>query len=1374
MTLAPVRSVRYVNLTRPTLRLSSMTSNVNETSLELDSHADTCCIGSCSLILNDYDRPVTVYGYDPGLGSQTFRTVSAVIGYTHPQTGAIYHLVVHQAIEIPHLDHHLLCPMQCRVNDVTINEVPKFLTPDPTPSTHALVCDMPDTTDDELTLPLCLRGVTSYLPVHKPSRDDWNAHIYPRIELTSEHLEWDPASTRYTEMEEALTDINGEVGGRSSYPGDPPLVINSIMSLNSPLTDITNRDTFASVLKNKVRISAVHTGHVRAKSGKSVDAQVLSQRWLISPDRAKTTVRKTTQRGVRNIMNPSMSRRYPTNDRMLRYPRLNHPLFSDTLIAGTKSKRGNKNAQVYGSSFGWCRAFPMATKGDAHDTLPLLFKRDGVPPDMIMDNSKEQLSKAFRKKLREADCHLKTIEPYSPWMNAAEMNIRELKRGSSRKMIKTQSPKRLWDHCLELEARIRSCTAHDNFSLDGEVPETVMTGHTADISSICEFEWYQWVMYNDATWSFPDPKWVLGRYLGPAIDVGSAMTAKILRITGECVPRSTLRPLTLEESKSEVMTDLRRKFDEAVAIKLGQSATEADFPVEDLTPVYDQYLPDDGIEGTADEPDLEPTPELGDNYLNADVMLPLGDSLARGRVIARKRDSDGTPIGRANDNPILDSRQYAVEFDDGQVTELTANVIAESMYAMCDENGHKVNLFNCITDNRRSEKSLSLADQKFSDSRGKTQYRRTTKGWDLCIEWKDGSTSWEKLHDFKECYPVQTAEYAVAQGIDHEPAFNWWVKHTLKKRDRIISLVDRRQTKFVKKNQKFGIDMPRNIKHALEIDRQNGNTLWADAIAKEMKNVRIAFDILPNGESAPNGYKQIRCHMIFDIKIEDFRRKARLVAGGHMTDAPKCMTYSSVVSRESVRLALTIAALNDLEVKSGDIMNAYITAPITEKVWTVLGPMFGRDAGKKAIIVRALYGLKSAGAAFRKHLADCMRHIGYVSCLADPDLWMKPEVDADGDKYYSYILCYVDDVLIADHDAMKVMNKIDKYFQLKPESVGDPDMYLGAKLRCHETANGVMAWTLSPSKYVREAVNNCVTHLKENYGGRYSLLKQAPNPFTMSYDPDTDVTEPLDPERANYFQSIIGVMRWMIEIGRIDIATEVSMLSSYLAYPREGHFEAALHIMSYLKAKHNSRLFLDPTYPDIDHSTFNDGADWKEFYGDVTEALPPNAPLPRGKEVDIRMMVDSDHAGDKSTRRSRTGYLIYVNMALIIWSSKKQPTIESSVFGAEFVAMKTGMEDLRGLRYKLRMMGVPVTGPSYVYGDNMSVIYNTSKPESTLKKKNNSICYHALRESVAMGETLTTHIPTEWNLSDLLTKVLYGQKRKNMVEGILYDVYDYN
>ena len=118
-------------------------------------------------------------------------------------------------------------------------------------------------------------------------------------------------------------------------------------------------------------------------------------------------------------------------------------------------------------------------------------------------------------------------------------------------------------------------------------------------------------------------------------------------------------------------------------------------------------------------------------------------------------------------------------------------------------------------------------------------------------------------------------------------------------------------------------------------------------------------------------------HMIFDVKMEDFRRKARLVAGGHMTEVPAAATYSSVVSRDSVRIAFTMAALNDLDVCMGDIENAYLTAPVKEKIWCVLGKEFGSDAGKRALIIRALYGLKSAGAAFRAHLADCMRHMGW-------------------------------------------------------------------------------------------------------------------------------------------------------------------------------------------------------------------------------------------------------------------------------------------------------------------------------------------------------------------------------------------------------------
>ena len=142
----------------------------------------------------------------------------------------------------------------------------------------------------------------------------------------------------------------------------------------------------------------------------------------------------------------------------------------------------------------------------------------------------------------------------------------------------------------------------------------------------------------------------------------------------------------------------------------------------------------------------------------------------------------------------------------------------------------------------------------------------------------------------------------------------------------------------------------------------------------------IAFKLLDDGEKPPPTYQEIRCHMIFDIKMEYFRRKARYVAGGHATVAPPTLTYASVVSQESVRIALTLAALNDLEVKTSDIQNAYLTAPCSEKFWTTLGSEFGPDlAGKKAIVVRALYGLKYSGASFRNHLVECMRNLGYLS-----------------------------------------------------------------------------------------------------------------------------------------------------------------------------------------------------------------------------------------------------------------------------------------------------------------------------------------------------------------------------------------------------------
>jgi hypothetical protein len=362
------------------------------------------------------------------------------------------------------------------------------------------------------------------------------------------------------------------------------------------------------------------------------------------------------------------------------------------------------------------------------------------------------------------------------------------------------------------------------------------------------------------------------------------------------------------------------------------------------------------------------------------------------------------------------------------------------------------------------------------------------------------------------------AEYAITQGINHKPAFNWWVPQVLLLHKHIISLIKKRKMSYLKKNTKFGIKVPTLVDHALEINKHNDNTLWADTIAKEMKDVRIAFECLNPGERASLDYKWIECHM--NIKIEDFRRKAHMVAGGHMTGTPTIMTYASMVSHETICIAPTLATLNDLEVKAADIPNAYISAPIKEKVWCASGPEFGPGAGKPTIIVRTLYGLKSAA-----HLADCMQHLGYKSCPANPDLWYKEvKWPVTGVSYYSYILIHVDDIFCIHHDAMSVLDTLNQYFTLKPSSVGDPRMYLGAKLKLTQMSNRVYAGGMSPSKHIKEAVSNCKKHLKLNYDGRYVLPTQAANPFVIGYDPELDETPALDPDRASYFQSIIGVM----------------------------------------------------------------------------------------------------------------------------------------------------------------------------------------------------------------------------------------------------------
>jgi hypothetical protein len=280
-------------------------------------------------------------------------------------------------------------------------------------------------------------------------------------------------------------------------------------------------------------------------------------------------------------------------------------------------------------------------------------------------------------------------------------------------MIKTGSPRVLWDLCIELEALIRSSPSNIIHMTNGEVPETIMTESTANICHICEFGWYDWVMFRDNVPTFPEVKLTLGRYLGPATDVGSALTAKILNSNGQTVCRSTLRHLNVKEIHCPIHQETRRVFNETITHHLGPNATEQEFLAEDLTPYYDFY--DDDHDLDPDYGGLEVTPAMGDSYLNAEITVPRGGTLVKGRITSWKRDKDGNPIGLANVNPILDTREYTFTFDDGDETNLNANLIAEAMYAQCNpDTNNMFSLTQSLTiDNLTLQ--LDLLTRKSSD-----------------------------------------------------------------------------------------------------------------------------------------------------------------------------------------------------------------------------------------------------------------------------------------------------------------------------------------------------------------------------------------------------------------------------------------------------------------------------------------------------------------------------------------------------------------------------------------------------------------------------------------------------------------------------------
>eukprot|EP00804_Cyclotella_cryptica_P008557 CCRYP_007551-RA/>CCRYP_007551-RA protein AED:0.38 eAED:0.38 QI:0/0/0/1/1/1/2/0/852 len=846
----------------------------------------------------------------------------------------------------------------------------------------------------------------------------------------------------------------------------------------------------------------------------------------------------------------------------------------------------------------------------------------------------------------------------------------------------------------------------------------------------------------------------------------------IIPVSGIPISDTTVQHVTTEDLLNLDIKSQVNEFNEKLVELLDDTnhRVKWDLPksLEDLTfddPAYGDgsNTPTDKEYGHTLEEEVDDSDLSSYNKFIGTKIRLTDDENNGGNIATVKRratDFSGRPLGKPHDNPMLDSRIYEVELEDGTVDQYCVNQIAECIWAQVASEGREHLVMHELVDHRKNGRAIPIKRGYTNDRHGVKRPKIPLDGWEVLMKWKDGSTSWVRIKEVKDSNPMELAKYAVANKIHEEPAFKWWLSKVPRRRNRVIS---KATSKYWRTTHKFGIRVPRSVEEALKLDEQNGNHLWRDAIKKEMAKAAVAYT--PMEDMSPDdvrrgkvpemrGFQEIKCHLVFDVKM-DFTRKARFVAGGHMTETPATLTYSSVVARDSVRLAFFIAALNDIDVNSCDIGNAYLHEPCRETVWFKAGIECGEHSGKVMKVVRALYGLKSACASWRSMFSNfIINQLGFTPTRVDSDVYRRKAMKDDGTYYYELMLVYIDDVLLLSNDPKPIFEKIFGTFSLKNDAWGPPTQCLGTKIEKFYFPDGTFAWSMSSDQYVASAVE-IVRNLLAEDRREFKVGKKLKGPAT---------TVPSLTQQMN----LIGIGRWAVELGRIDIAVEIALMSQYQASPQVGHLEAMYLIFHYLSKHKNWRVVFDPALPEFDESHFRTNADWTEFYHDAVEEDPPGMPEPLGRRAVISAFVDADHAGNKVTRRSHTGVLIFMNNALITTFSKRQNTVESSTFGSELVAMRICRNLLMALRIKLKMFGVPLDGPANVFCDNDGVWKNVSIPESTLNKKHNSINYHVVRESVAAGIMHVAKKDTETNLADGLTKLLSCDRKRDLLFKLAY------
>ena len=1240
-------------------------------------------------------------------------------------------------------------------------------------------------TKDGYVIPLQVRNGLPYIDMRPPTDDEMKT--LPHILVTSD-MPWDPKILDHEQDISTMDDLpsdpisahdspfdaQGHYRHRSVYSLDigdgtylemefEDYVDTCVRSVHSSTRadhgeqggDHPDQDPDPNEDDGDPLDSALRATDVRVR-GQVMKINDLRPYFLWQPnDIIRRTIENTTQFG-RITPDPLPYKvRFRTPYPAANVRRRNEAVSADTVYSDTPAVDGGETAAIlyFGLTSNLTTAHGIKNDDQFVNTLEDEIRRRGAMDKLITDSSIIETSKRVKDVLRSLVISDWQSKPYHQHQNPVERRYQTVKRHVNTLMNYTGAPACTWLLALLYVCYVLNRTACE--AINFAAPLAIATGQTPDISVLFQFKFWEKVCYatddklsSGKKPSFPsDPGEKSGRFVGFAETVGDVFTYKILTDdTQKIIFRSEIRsaepgndqnlriPPAPDEGEPTSKLSSPKETGEQEFLKSPNRFSFDDHGVyidgngEPLGSAFKTFTPEELLHRSY----LTPIDEKGQRF--------------RARILEKVFDPAAADGPMPQETP--ESVKFLVTYDhpDRDDELITYNEILNYIEEEIEASNDPDSVVWRFTEIVAHEGPLNSTDPSYKGSK-----------YNVKVNWADGTSTYEPLSVIGADDPVTCALYAKKHGLLDEPGWKRF-KRIAKNERKLARFINQAKlrSKRETKRYKFGFEVPKSPQDALRIDQENGNTMWRDSMALELSQLMDyeTFKDYGYGDKRPAGYKRIRTHWVFDIK-HDGRHKSRLVAGGHLTDAPLEDVYSGVVSLRSIRLVLFIAELNQLEVWGADIGNAYLEAKTQEKVYVIGDQGFGDLQGHTLVIFKALYGLKSSGKRWHERLYDVLRELDFYPSRADSCVWMR-----DMGTHYEYVAVYVDDLCIAMLDPAKFVTLLKTKYKFKIKGDGPISYHLGCNFG-RDKDNTLYA---EPRQYIEKML--------ESYERLFGEAPQAHyrSPLEPNDHPELDESPILNEDGRAKYLSLIGQLQWLVTLGRFDVMGATTTMARFRTEPRIGHLARLKRIYGYLKNrtfKHGAIRFR--TGP-ITHDLSKDVEyDWERtVYGPVTELKPKEAPPPRGPSVTTTTYCDANLYHDKITGRALSGVLHFVNGTPIDWYCKRQATVETATYGSEFVVARIATEQIIDIRTTLRYLGVDISGPSFLFGDNQSVVTSSTVPSSVLNKRSSALNYHRVREAIAAKILKFLHIPGKENPADILSKHFSGADVWNTLQPLLF------